>query len=107
MGQVDFKADFMYSTFAKASSPDTPRVVIESQGTLSNPEDVHFDQIDGFNTRILGYRGDIDLYLLQKYQFDRSGAFKFKQLCIQSAYQGAAPTQSLLSQSGLFLWSRK
>ncbi|KAK7191060.1 transcriptional regulatory protein C25B8.11 [Paraphaeosphaeria sporulosa] len=104
-GPVDFDPAFM--SFAEESNPKTPQVAIERQGATSTSEDVHLDRHDGVNPQILGYSGDMDPYLLQNYQFDRSGAFKFKQLSIQSAYQGAAPTQFLLSQPGLFLWSRK
>ncbi|KAF2441399.1 hypothetical protein P171DRAFT_465214 [Karstenula rhodostoma CBS 690.94] len=80
---------------------------MESQNAPGGSQGAQLDRDDGMNPQILGYSGDMDPYLLQNYQYDHSGAFKFKQLSIQSTYQGATPTQFLLSQPGLFLWSRK
>lgn len=105
--QFDLNSSFMYSALPEGSSPNTPRTAMESQNVAERSEGFHLDHRGGLNPQVLGYSGDMDPYLLQNYRYDRSGAFHFKQLSIQSAYHGTAPTQFLLSQPGLFSWSRK
>jgi hypothetical protein len=73
----------------------------------STSADKEIDATDNENPQILGYSGDMDPYLLQHYHYDASGAFKFKQLTIQSVSSGSVPTQFLLSQPELFSFSRQ
>ena len=73
----------------------------------SKPKEVELDTEDDPNPQVLGYSGDMDPHLLQNYRYDSFGAFKFKQLSIQSVCQGSTPTQFLLSQPGLFSSSRQ
>lgn len=70
--------------------------------------ETQLDTSDANTLQALGYSGDMDPYLLQAYQYDTSGTFKFKQLAIQSVTQGnTAPVQFLLSQPGLFSSARQ
>jgi hypothetical protein len=73
----------------------------------STSADRELDATENQNPQILGYSGDMDPYLLQYYHYDASGAFKFKQLTIQSVFSGSVPTQFLLSQPELFSFSRQ
>ncbi|KAH7401173.1 fungal-specific transcription factor domain-containing protein [Phaeosphaeria sp. MPI-PUGE-AT-0046c] len=68
---------------------------------------IQLDEPDGLHPQLLGYSADMDPYLLQHYHFDASGSFRFKQLTIQSASLGSAPTQFLLSQPEQFSFSRQ
>lgn len=65
------------------------------------------DTDDGLYPQILGHSGDMDPYLLQNYQYDLFGTFRFKQLTIHSVCQSSVPTQFLLSHPGLFSSSRQ
>ena len=67
---------------------------------------VQLDSFGSLHPQVLGHSGDMDPYLLQNYQYDPSGAYKFKQLSIHSVSQGNVPTQFLLSEHGLFSHSR-
>jgi hypothetical protein len=73
----------------------------------STSADRELDVTENENPQILGCSGDMDPYLLQHYHYDASGAFKFKQLTIQSVSSGSVPTQFLLSQPELFSFSRQ
>ncbi|KAF5681038.1 transcriptional activator of allantoin GABA catabolic [Fusarium denticulatum] len=68
-----------------------------------------FPLLDGhenLHPETLGLSGDMDPYLLQRYQSDEHGTFKFKQLAIRSVNSNP-PVQFLISQPSLFAQSRK
>ena len=68
---------------------------------------VQLDSLGSLHPQALGHSGDMDPYLLQNYQYDPSGAYKFKQLSVHSVSHGHIPTQFLLSEPGLFSHSRE
>lgn len=67
---------------------------------------IQLDANDSLHPQALGHSGDMDPYLLQHYQYNLSGAYKFKQLSIHSVSNGHVPIQFLLSEPGLFSHSR-
>lgn len=85
----------------------TDRNMQRSPNLLTTPAKPGIDADRSQNPQILGYSGDMDPYLLQHYQFDASGSFRFKQLTIQSASSGSIPIQFLLSQPELLSFSRQ
>ncbi|PNP80430.1 hypothetical protein FNYG_06029 [Fusarium nygamai] len=64
------------------------------------------DGHENLHPETLGLSGDMDPYLLQRYQSDEHGTFKFKQLAIRSV-NSVSPVQFLISQPSLFAQSRK
>jgi hypothetical protein len=86
----------------------------------NNPPSITSEMTDGSCIRIsplldgnenlyletLGLSGDMDPYLLQRYQNDEHGTFKFKQLAIRSVNDNP-PVQFLISQQSLFTHSRR
>lgn len=64
------------------------------------------DGHENLHPETLGLSGDMDPYLLQRYQSDEHGTFKFKQLAIRSVNNNT-PVQFLISQPSLFTQSRK
>ncbi|KAJ8117656.1 hypothetical protein OPT61_g1205 [Boeremia exigua] len=81
--------------------------VMESRDWLdTEPNGIPLDANNSLHPQALGHSGDMDPYLLQKYRYDLSGAFKFKQLSIHSVSNGTVPTQFLLSEPRLFAHSR-
>ncbi|KAI7769675.1 hypothetical protein LZL87_003165 [Fusarium oxysporum] len=64
------------------------------------------DGHENLHPEMLGLSGDMDPYLLQRYQSDEHGTFKFKQLAIRSVNNNP-PVQFLISQPSLFGQSRK
>ncbi|KAF5533249.1 transcriptional regulatory [Fusarium mexicanum] len=64
------------------------------------------DGHENLHPETLGLSGDMDPYLLQRYQSDEHGTFKFKQLAIRSVNSNT-PVQLLISQPSLFAQSRK
>ncbi|KAG5805152.1 hypothetical protein H9Q74_010712 [Fusarium xylarioides] len=64
------------------------------------------DGYENIHPEALGFSGDMDPYLLQRYQSDEHGTFKFKQLAIRSVNSNT-PVQFLISQPSLFAQSRK
>ncbi|KAL5116472.1 hypothetical protein ACEQ8H_005593 [Pleosporales sp. CAS-2024a] len=73
----------------------------------SDPTDIHLDPDNDVNPQVLGHSSDMDPYLLQNYQYDRKGEFRFKQLMIRSVRRTTVPAQFVLSQPGLFKLSRE
>ncbi|KAL6400982.1 putative transcriptional regulatory protein C25B8.11 [Ilyonectria robusta] len=69
--------------------------------------DILLDGIGNLNPETLGLTGDMDPYLLRRYQTDERGTFKFKQLAIHSVHQDPIPVQFLVSQPVLFARSRE
>ncbi|KAF5679599.1 transcriptional activator of allantoin GABA catabolic [Fusarium heterosporum] len=69
---------------------------------ISHQPDGH----ENLNPETLGLSGDMDPYLLQRYQADDHGTFKFKQLAIRSV-NNDPPVQFLISQQSLFAQSRR
>ncbi|KAJ5164402.1 uncharacterized protein N7500_006232 [Penicillium coprophilum] len=57
--------------------------------------------------QLLGSSGDMDPLLMNRYQYDISGAFHFKNLNIQSISSGNDATQFLLSKPSIFTASRE
>ncbi|KAK7419786.1 hypothetical protein QQX98_003158 [Neonectria punicea] len=103
---------FMFRSPASNPSP-TADVSATSQSqspSTSHPtdsSDILLDGTGGLNPETLGLTGHMDPYLLQSYQFDHAGTFKFKQLAIQSVQQDPVPVQFLVSQPSLFAKSRE
>ncbi|KAF4950091.1 hypothetical protein FGADI_8430 [Fusarium gaditjirri] len=64
------------------------------------------DGHENLHPETLGLSGDMDPYVLQRYQSDEHGTFKFKQLAIRSVNSNP-PVQFLISQPSLFSQSRK
>ncbi|CAJ0550118.1 Ff.00g100480.m01.CDS01 [Fusarium sp. VM40] len=64
------------------------------------------DGHENLHLETLGLSGDMDPYLLQRYQTDENGTFKFKQLAIRSVNDNP-PVQFLISQQSLFTHSRR
>ncbi|KAF5713319.1 transcriptional activator of allantoin GABA catabolic [Fusarium globosum] len=64
------------------------------------------DGHENLHPETLGLSGDMDPYVLQRYQSDEHGTFKFKQLAIRSV-NSEPPIQFLVSQPSLFTQSRK
>ncbi|CVK90798.1 related to DAL81-transcriptional activator for allantoin and GABA catabolic genes [Fusarium proliferatum] len=64
------------------------------------------DGHENLHPETLGLSGDMDPYVLQRYQSDEHGTFKFKQLAIRSV-NNEPPVQFLVSQPSLFTQSRK
>ncbi|KAF5723831.1 transcriptional regulatory [Fusarium mundagurra] len=64
------------------------------------------DGHENLHPETLGLSGDMDPYLLHRYQSDEHGTFKFKQLAIRSVNSNT-PVQFLISQPSLFSQSRK
>ncbi|KAH7241357.1 hypothetical protein BKA59DRAFT_202920 [Fusarium tricinctum] len=64
------------------------------------------DGHENLHLETLGLSGDMDPYLLQRYQTDEHGTFKFKQLAIRSVNDNP-PVQFLISQQSLFTHSRR
>jgi hypothetical protein len=64
------------------------------------------DGHENLHPETLGLSGDMDPYLLQRYQSDEHGTFKFKQLAIRSVNNNP-PVQFLISQPSLFAQSRR
>jgi hypothetical protein len=100
-----------YSNLEEGLSPEILLTGMEMEGSPnilnSGLTDTQLDLNGSLNPQVLGNSGDMDPYLLRSYQYDTSGAFKFKQLTIRSVCRGANPTQFLLSQPGLFSLSRQ
>ncbi|KAF4500727.1 transcriptional regulatory [Fusarium agapanthi] len=93
---------FMFQT------PDNnpPSTAAEStDGSYSNACPL-LDGHENLHPETLGLSGDMDPYLLQLYQSDEHGTFKFKQLAIRSV-NSSTPVQFLISQPSLFAQSRK
>ncbi|KAJ5975428.1 hypothetical protein N7481_009135 [Penicillium waksmanii] len=65
------------------------------------------DTQDEMTPQLLGSSGDMDPFLMSRYQYDTSGAFHFKNLNIQSVSSGSDPTQFLLSKRSIFAASRE
>jgi hypothetical protein len=103
--------DRTYPTFDRALSPRSSIArsdIQESPGRLEFGSMVtQLDADDSIYPQAIGNSGDMDPYLLRDYQYDRLGAFKFKQLTIRSVCQGVIPTQFLQSQHDLFSSSRR
>ncbi|RBR22750.1 hypothetical protein FVER53590_28310 [Fusarium verticillioides] len=89
------------------------------QTPVNNPPSTAADSLDGpsktyplldgyenIHPETLGLSGDMDPYLLQRYQSDEHGTFKFKQLAIRSVNSNP-PVQFLVSQPSLFAQSRR
>ncbi|KAF5253726.1 hypothetical protein FANTH_1418 [Fusarium anthophilum] len=78
-------------------------------GSVDGSYSKTFPLLDGhenLHPETLGLSGDMDPYLLQRYQSDEHGTFKFKQLAIRSVTSNT-PVQFLISQPSLFAQSRK
>lgn len=69
--------------------------------------DILLDGTTDLNPEVLGLTGDMDPYLLRRYQADERGTFQFKQLAIHSVQSDPTPTQFLVSQPILFAKSRQ
>ncbi|KAH6876363.1 fungal-specific transcription factor [Thelonectria olida] len=91
--------DAQLPTISQAPSPGPP--------SASSSSNILIDGVAGFNPETLGLTGDMDPYLLQRYQTDHRGIFKFKQLAIHSVQPDPLPTQFLVSQPSLFSHSRE
>ncbi|KAI3585419.1 hypothetical protein IWW34DRAFT_608425 [Fusarium oxysporum f. sp. albedinis] len=99
---------------------DAPEYQFMFQTPDNNPPSIAAESTDGSYSKIyplldghenlhpetLGLSGDMDPYLLQRYQSDEHGTFKFKQLAIRSVNNNP-PVQFLISQPSLFGQSRK
>ncbi|KAF5626992.1 transcriptional regulatory [Fusarium sp. NRRL 52700] len=89
----------------------TPENIAPStvDGSVSGSYSQAFPLLDGhenLHPETLGLSGDMDPYLLQRYQSDEHGTFKFKQLAIRSVNSNP-PVQFLISQPSLFAQRRK
>ncbi|KAF5608149.1 transcriptional regulatory [Fusarium pseudoanthophilum] len=77
-------------------------------GSVNGSQRNTYQLLDGYENihpETLGLSGDMDPYLLQRYQSDEHGTFKFKQLAIR-AVNSNPPVQFLVSQPSLFAQSR-
>ncbi|KAF4992390.1 hypothetical protein FGRMN_7202 [Fusarium graminum] len=79
-----------------------------SDGTDVSSDRIYplLDGHENLNPETLGLSGDMDPFLLQRYQTDDHGTFKFKQLAIRSV-NNDPPVQFLISQQSLFAQSRR
>ncbi|KAF4339338.1 transcriptional regulatory [Fusarium beomiforme] len=93
---------FMFQT------PDNnpPSTTAESSDGLQSSIYPLLDGHENLHPETLGLSGEMDPYLLQRYQSDEHGTFKFKQLAIRSV-SNTQPIQFLVSQPSLFAQSRK
>ncbi|KAF7554201.1 hypothetical protein G7Z17_g3066 [Cylindrodendrum hubeiense] len=73
----------------------------------ADASDILLDGTGSLNPETLGLTGDMDPYLLRRYQTDERGTFKFKQLAVHSVHQDSVPVQFLISQPALFARSRE
>jgi hypothetical protein len=100
-----------YPTLDRALRPEssiTGTNIQESAGWMElGSMECQLDVDESLSPQVLGYSCDMDPYLLRNYQYDRLGAFQFKQLTVRSVCQGIIPTQFLLSQPGMFSSSRQ
>lgn len=94
--------EFMFQTPHPESMPDSdsPNAQLSSLDHLA-------DENGTLGMEMLGLTGDMDPYLLRRYQSDDGGVFKFKQLAIHSVYSGPAPVQFLSARPSLFARSRE
>ncbi|KAJ5767049.1 uncharacterized protein N7511_004665 [Penicillium nucicola] len=84
---------------------ETPNTTIPA--TLSQEVSVCLDTHVSMTAQLLGSSGDMDPSLISRYQYDTSGAFRFKNLNIQSISSGSNPTQFLMSNPSVFGFSRE
>ncbi|KAH7204643.1 fungal-specific transcription factor domain-containing protein [Fusarium oxysporum] len=108
---IDFLQDLdidgpEYQFMFQTPDNDPPSTAAEStDGSYSKIYPL-LDGHENLHPETLGLSGDMDPYLLQRYQSDEHGTFKFKQLAIRSVNNNP-PVQFLLSQPSLFAQSRK
>lgn len=89
------------------SAPIRTASPARSQPSWRSTNDVYLDDAETTNSEILGLSGDMDPYLLQRYQTDEAGVFKFKQLAIHSVQDTPIPLQFLVSRPSIFAQSRQ
>lgn len=96
------------------TSPELPRaenLELSSGGAgilvQDNDSSVFLDTQDVMTPQLLGSSGDMDPLLINRYQYDKSGAVRFKNINIQSVSSGADPVQFLLSNPSIFGASRE
>lgn len=65
------------------------------------------DANDAATASLLGSSGDMDPLVLQHYQYDSSGRFRFKNLEVQSVAAMGPPVQFILSQPSIFTSTRE
>ncbi|KAJ5773100.1 hypothetical protein N7457_007996 [Penicillium paradoxum] len=105
-------ASFMYG------SPQLPRTGNSEDGDSSQAAGVslsgqNIDSATWLDTQgfmapqLLGSSGDMSPLLMNRYQYDASGALCFKNHNIQSVSSGSDPVQFLLSDSSIFASSRE
>ncbi|KAM0347307.1 hypothetical protein ACHAPU_004826 [Fusarium lateritium] len=89
-------------------SPNDEYTSARSDVTEGSSSRIHplLDGHESLHPETLGLTGDMDPYLLQRYQTDDHGTFKFKQLAIRSVNNNP-PIQFLISQQSLFAQSRR
>lgn len=112
---LDINMDFLqdldingpeYQFIFQTPDNNTPLTVA---GSVSGPNSRTHPFLDGYENlqpETLGLSGDMDPYLLQRYQSDEHGTFKFKQLAIRSV-KNSPPVQFLVPQPSLFAQIRK
>ncbi|KAG5753565.1 hypothetical protein H9Q69_009148 [Fusarium xylarioides] len=91
-----------------SQTPDNNATSAAAESTDGSYNKTHplLDGHENLHPETLGLGGDMDPYLLQRYQSDEHGTFKFKQLAIRSVTSNP-PVQFLISQPSLFAQSRK
>ncbi|KAF5577976.1 transcriptional regulatory [Fusarium pseudocircinatum] len=114
-GFPDINMDFLqdldidgpeYQFMFQTPDNNAPSASVESTDGSPNKTYPLLDGYENVHPEILGLSGDMDPYLLQRYQSDEHGTFKFKQLAIRSVNSNT-PVQFLISQPSLFAQSRK
>lgn len=112
-GESEYDVQLGQTCSLLEGEPD-PGIQLERTDTLEStdlldktPIGVQLDSPNSLHPQALGHSGDMDPYLLRNYQYDLSGAYKFKHLSIHSVSDGRVPVQFLLSESGLFSHSRE
>lgn len=92
--------------------PSSPGILLPQSNADKIPENASSDEsirLDAGEMMplLLGSSGDMDPLLLQHYQYDPTGNFRFKSLGIQSVGNGGYFTQFLLSPPSIFTSSRE
>lgn len=108
MSAANLQSDWPFLAWEGEMSPEVQNFSARSHASpICDTNSVHLDSDSDLNPQILGYSGDMDPFLLRNYRYDSTGAFKFKQLSIQSVVSENMPVQFLLSSPAIFSSSRQ
>lgn len=108
---LDIDLDLPDFQFIQASSPSTSQQT-QCPTWYDQSTDTHrctqtLDYTDGARPQVLGLSGDMDPYLLQRYNTNDHGIFHFKHLDIHSVQSEPQPVHFLTSNPALYAKSRE